>query len=54
MESHRGASPHILSIRQRAENHLRTEKQKNYILAQNGSETGLSAQDGAIFGDVGK
>jgi hypothetical protein len=45
METHHGASPHILSIRHRAENHLRTEKEKNSLLAQNGSEISLSAQD---------
>jgi hypothetical protein len=31
------ASPHILSIRHRAENHLRSKTSKNYALAKNGS-----------------
>jgi hypothetical protein len=48
METHHGA-PHILSIRHRAENHLRTEKQKNCFLAQNGSEISLSARDGQFL-----
>jgi hypothetical protein len=43
-------SPHILSIRLPAENHLRAKKPKNKFLAQNGGRTERFAQNEQLLG----